>query len=77
MKIFRLPPLPNFLQRHADKLGASQSLGSAWGWLADLRDPLTRNNVGEITRVLSGSGLTSDQLRALALAAREASGEGQ
>ncbi len=74
MKI-RFPKLPNILQRQADKLGASQSLGSAWGWLADLRDPLKTNNVGEITRVLSGSGLTSDQLRALALAAR-AAGEG-
>ena len=83
MKInFRLPQLPNFLQQQADRLGASQVLGSRWQWLADIRQPLdeidprlvkaTPEAYAQLVEVLTDSPLTVAQLRVLSAAARDA-----
>ena len=52
--------------------GTEQVLGSAWGWLADVRDPIDRRDAGALATVFHGSPLSPAELRVIEKAARSA-----
>jgi hypothetical protein len=52
--------------------GTEQVLGSAWGWLADIRDPIDRRDAGVLATVFHDSPLSPAELRAIAAGATAA-----
>lgn len=52
--------------------GTEQVLGSAWGWLAEVRDPIDRRDAGALATIFHDSPLSPAELRVIAAAATSA-----